>query len=386
MKKKYKILIIILVILVGARIWLPSFLKNKIVAAVNATPGYECTIADVDLALYRGAVCIDSFSIFITENNVRQPFVSLPVAEGSIDWQAILNGRVVAKMYLEDATLNFADGESESEKQSGGTDWTEPLMDIVPLELNTFELVNGIVNFKNSGSEPPVDLSVTDIDMIVTNITNAKNNEGRLPSDITMSALVFETGKLSLSGKMNAVKEVPDADISLNLEGVQLTQLKSFTKAYGKFDFEKGTFTAASEIAVKDGQIKGYLKPFFDDVKVLKWKDEEGGFLSKIWNGVVGGVFELTENQKRDQTATRISIDGDMNSPDVHPLKIVLNVFQNAFIEAFEKSVDNSIDYSDVGSTTNAEDEGQTVIQELFDRDGKLFNTNKGKKTEADSK
>lgn len=380
MEKRYKILLSVLVILLGVRLWLPSFLKKTIINAVNETPGYECKIADIDLALYRGALCIDSFQIFITDNNVQEPFVSLPLAEGSIDWPAILDGRIVTKMYVGDAALNFLDGESDEEDQSGGTDWTEPLMDMMPLEINKFEMVNGTVRFQNKDASPPVDMAVTHIDVVLTNISNATGLDGTLPSDLSVSAMLFESGTLDLTGKLNALKEIPDADISLKLDNVQLTKLSEFTKEYGKFDFEQGIFTATSEIAVKNGKIKGYLKPFFDNVKVLKWKEEEGGFLSKVWNGIVGGAFELTENQKKDETATKIVIDGDISSPDVNPLKIVANVFKNAFISAFEKSVDNSIDFGDFGNDTETKD--QNFIRELFDGDGNLLNK---KNTEKNS-
>ena len=349
MKKRYKILLSVLVLVAVLRIFLPSILKARIIEAVNTTEGYACTISDVDVLLLRGIVRLDSFKIFVTENNVTMPFVSVPVAESRLEWSTLFYGKIVGRIVLTDAILNFADGETEAEKQIGGTDWTEPLIEMLPLiKLNTFKIKNGSVNFINSSAEPPIELKLSKIDLEITNISNARGNNGTLPSEIVLTSKVLEDGDLNVSGRMNAIKKIPDIDLGVEIKGVHLVKLRSFTKEYGNFDFEQGELALTSEIVIKDGELKGYLKPFFENVKVLKWKNESGGFFNKIWNGMVGGAFVITKNRWKGQNATRLVLKGDMRNPKVHPLQVILNAFRNAFLHAFEKSLEDSLEYSDV--------------------------------------
>lgn len=376
MKKRYIILIIV-ILLVGLRIWLPTLIKNEVVSAINAEENYECTLADIDLALYRGAVCADSLRIYKTDNEVKEPFVSFNILEASIDWEAIWDGKIVAKIDLHEPSMYFKDSDSESGMQTGGTSWTEPILDLIPFKINEFLIHDGKVHFEKPDASPPVDLALTDVQASITNITNSQKLEKTLPSDVDISATVFESGSLSIDGQMNLIQEIPDADLALRIDQVQLPELRDFTIEYGKFDFERGIFTMTGEAAIKDSKLAGYIKPFFNNVKVLAVDEKEDGFFSKVWEAVVGGVFELTENQSKDETATKVEIEGNLDNPEVHPLDIILNTFQNAFIDAFQKEVDNTIDLSDVNGSDKDKDEDQNFIQELFDGDGKLIENDK---------
>jgi flagellar basal body-associated protein FliL len=64
MKKKSIIIIsIIIVILIGVRVALPYLVVNYVNKVLADIPGYQGSIKDVDLDLYRGAYVIDSLDI-----------------------------------------------------------------------------------------------------------------------------------------------------------------------------------------------------------------------------------------------------------------------------------------------------------------------------------
>lgn len=348
-RKKWKIIIGVLIFaLIAVRIYLPYYLKDTIESAVSEVEGYECKIKDLDLALYRGAVTMDSFQVFVTNNKVSTPFVLIGSTDGSIQWSELFKGRIVSELYLDELLLYLADDDSEDKKQMGGTDWTEPIKELINIDINRFGITNGTINFVNTSSKPKVDIAIKDITMDATNLSNTDGLDGKLPSDLFVKATMFESGSFNLKGKVNVLKEIPDMDLNFEILEVDLTQLNDFTNEYGKFDFERGEFANIGELAMYKGKITGYIEPFFTDVKVLDLKEESTGFLNKVWEGVVGFLLEITENQKKDQTATRVPISGQVDNVKVNTLETILNVLRNAFIESFQLKLEDEIDFSDV--------------------------------------
>lgn len=338
----------ILIVLIGGRIWLPFWIKNQLIAAVNGEEGYECTIEDVDLAIYRGAMIIEELKINITTNNVTEPFVYIKNSDISVEWNAIFDGSIVGEIVLDNPVIHFSDGNNKEEQQVGNVSWVDPILDFIPLKINRFEILNGKVEFKNAVSNPPVNLELTEITFLAKNLTNSQDLTNPLPSEVTLSSKILDGGKLKLTGNMNILKKTPDMDLDFNIQNVDLVQLNDLTNAYVNFDFEKGNFALGSEFAMKNGIIEGYIKPILNDVSIFDI-NEKGTFLNKSWQAVLGFIVEITENQKKDQTGTKVPISGRYNNPKVGIFKTILGIFKNAFIKAYTIKTDGSINFKDIG-------------------------------------
>lgn len=346
-RRRRTIALVIIVILIGFRIWLPYFLKNKLVAAVNEVDGYECTLEDLDLALFRGAMVLEEFEIKITENSVTKPFVYCKNADISVEWKAIFQGSIVSEIILDQLELYFADGNSEEEEQTGDVSWVEPIIDFIPLKINRFVINDGQIEFENMVSEPPVNLKLTDLQLKVENLTNSTDIKDALPSHLLLTSKVLNKGNLHVEGDLNILKELPDMDLNIDIKSVDLTELNAFTEAYANFDFEKGDFAVASEFAMLDGQAKGYVKPILTDVKVLNFK-EDTPVLNGFWQAFVGLAFNITKNIRQDKTGTKIPISGSIDNPDIDVITTIVNIFRNAIIEAYQADIDNTISLKDI--------------------------------------
>lgn len=351
-RKRRKILLVFIVILVAVRVWLPYFLKNKLVAAVNEVEGYECTLEDIDLHLFRGAMIFKEFKITVTKNKVTKPFVYCKNADISLEWREIFNGSIVSEIILNELKLYFADGNSEDQKQSGDVSWVEPIIDFIPLKINHFQINNGTIEFENMVSEPPVDLKLTQFNLIAKNLTNSTDEEKALPSHLKITSKVLNKGNLHIEGHLNILKDLPDMDLDVDIKGVDLTELNDFTNAYANFDFEKGGFDLAAEFAMLDGEVKGYVKPILKNIKVLSFKDDTP-VLNGFWQAFVGLAFNITKNFSKDRTGTKIPISGKYDNPDIGIAKTIVNIFRNAFIKAYEAEVDNTISLSDISKEQN---------------------------------
>lgn len=352
MKKKYIVLLSIFALLIVVRLLLPVFVVKYVNKVLSDIEGYQGSISDVDLHLYRGAYVIDSLVIEKIEGEQPVPFFSTTRIDLSVHWNAIFDGNIVGEVVLEQPKINFVAGGDTTTAQYGEeVDWTKPIKELIPLQINLFTVNRGEVHFQDFSSEPQVDVYFKNIKLETTNLSNATNVNDTLPSHLKMTAKSLGEGDFLLEGNMNILKEVPDFDLDLKFENVDLPALNDFLEAYAKVDAEQGVFHLYAEMLLLDGQFEGYVKPLLVDLKIIDLRDEDKSALMKIWEVVVSGVMEIFENQPKDQFATKVPISGDLNNTDAGILPSIWNILSNAFVQAFDKNTDGTIKFNDDNDT-----------------------------------
>jgi len=361
-KKKWIILGSILILLVVGRLMLPYFVTryvNKVLARIE---GYEGSISGVDIHLIRGAYVIHDLELFKVNGNDKVPFISLPVTDLSVEWQALFKGSIVGEVIFERPKLNFIGGDGGETKEPGNdtqtgedVDWTEPIKELMPLQINRFEIQDGTVAFFDFTTKPKVDIHLDSLQVLATNLNNAERQKERLPSSIIASATSVGGGKLNINMNINVLKEIPDLDLNLKFEQVDMKALNDFFIAYSKVDIERGTFNLYSELAVNDAELTGYVKPIAQDIKVVDWKKDKEKPLNLIWQSIVGVVVEFFENQKENQFATKVPLQGNLKDIKSGVWPTIWNVFRNAFVQAFERNTDNTIKFADSGTKVQQE-------------------------------
>lgn len=340
----------ILLIIIGLRIYLPFWVIQYVNEVLDDVPGYQGSIEDVDLHLFRGAYQIEGLIIEKTEGDIPVPFVDIPLIDLSVQWSALFDGKIVGEINLKEPILNFA-ANSTGEMQTGSeADWTKPIKDLMPLQINQFIVENGVITYQDFGSDPKVDLRLDNLQMTAKNLQNAEGEAGTLPSNIELTATSIGNGLLTITCDANILKEIPDFDLSAKFEGVDMPALNDFTQAYAKLDFEDGTFNLYTEMAAADGQLEGYVKPVMTDLKVFDLKEDSKRPLQALWEGIAGFITTIFQNQRRDQFATQIPFEGDLNNPDTRIWPTIGGVLKNAFIKGFSKDVENTISFDEVTS------------------------------------
>ncbi len=339
-------LLSIVVLLVIARLMLPYFVTKYVNKVLADLDGYTGKIDDVDIALIRGAYVIQGLQLDKTGGKVPVPFVKCEAIDLSVEWRALLHLEVKAEVELEKLVLNFVAGPTKETSQSGKeADWTEALDKLLPIQVNRFAINNGTITYKDFHTDPKANLFLNDLQVVATNLSNIVDKQKALPSSLYVSANSIGNGNLLITGGLNVLKKIPDADLNVKFTDVDLTSLNAFTKAYAKFDFEEGQLSLFSEMALADGKIDGYVKPILNKVKVLKWSEEDEPALNKLWQGFVGVTEDVLKNHKKDQFATKVDIHGSLNKTETDVWDAVINILRNGFIEAFQKQLDESVDY-----------------------------------------
>lgn len=330
-------------LLLAFRIALPYIVKNYVNKTLEELPGYSGYVEDIDIALIRGAYQINGLVLREDKGNPKYPFLNIPVTDLSIEWRSLFKGKLVGEVIMQNPELNImatTAGEDPSLDH-----WTEVVKDLMPITINRFEVHNGKLGYFDFSPSPDVKLHISSMQLVALNLANVEDKKDKLPSTVTVTGKSIGGGTLKGKMQVNALKRIPDFNSDFNLTGVNLTSLNSFIKAYAKFDVERGKLDMYGELRSTDGKLDGYIKPFFEEVKVLNLKKDvkEGGVLSAVKEAVIGIFTEAAENQPRDQIATKIPITGDINNPKTNGWKTFINVIKHAFIDAFSKGIESTL-------------------------------------------
>jgi len=344
-KTIYSVIAGIVVLLIVIRLLLPTFVLRYANRTLANLDGYYGQVADIDIALYRGAYQLDGFYLNKVDSasGDQTRFFAVREIDLSLEWSSLLRGAIVGELLFDSPELIFTKEKAEIDAVARDTnDFRQLLKDFMPLRVNRFEVQNGSIRYIDSTASPLVDISLEQAHILAENLKNTSREDEKLPSTIRAQAHAYG-GSLSLDMRMDALAEKATFDLTAEIKGANLPDLNDFFLAYGRFDISKGTFGLYSEFAADGGRYKGYVKPIVKDLQVVGLEDREDSFFQRAKEAIIGFVGKILENPKEEQVATRVPIEGSFGETDVLVWEAVWQVLKNAFIEALMPSVDNAI-------------------------------------------
>ncbi|MGC3990992.1 MAG: DUF748 domain-containing protein [Chthoniobacteraceae bacterium] len=345
------LIITLVVLLVAARIALPYVVKWYANKKINEMPGYAGEIGEVSIHLWRGAYSIESIDINKTDGKVPVPFFASHVVDFSVEWRALFQGALVAKIEFDRPVINFVKGPSQGTSQVGvDKPWFDVIKQLVPLQINRFEVFDGSVHYRDFYSNPKVDLTIDEIHMLGTNLTNSLKLSKTLVANLEVTGRAFKTAPVELHAKINPSTKDPTFDLAAKLDPVPLSEVNDFAAAYAKFKFTKGKFSVASELAASDGKLTGYVKPLFDDIAIINLQDVKNP-LQFTWESLMAGITRLFRNQPNDRLATKIPISGTFHDPKIGVLPAIGNILRNEFIRVYQGNIEGDVSLKDAAKT-----------------------------------
>nr|WP_295928850.1 DUF748 domain-containing protein [uncultured Dyadobacter sp.] len=367
-RRTAKILIAVLVLIVTVRLILPYVILHFANRSLENMNGYYGHINDIDLAIIRGAYKIDS--IYINKEDTvthkQTPFFASRVIDLSVEWKALFKGSIVGELVLQRPYLLFTKDKVEpKEVVKDSADFRQILDKFMPLSINRCELRNGVIQYKDFGSSPNVDIAMTNLHLLAQNLRNSYDSSAVLPASIHATADIYE-GKLRFDARLNPLADAPTFDMSAELNNTNLVKLNDFFQAYAKIDVNKGRFGLYTEVAAKDEAFTGYVKPLIKDLDVLGKEDRKDNLFQKLWEAIAGGAGKLFENKSKEQVATKIPFKGRLDDPKTNIWLAITNILQNAFIHALQPSIDNEIS---LASVEEEKKEKKTFLQKIFSKD-----------------
>jgi len=332
-------LFLAILLLIG-RLLLPGYITDYVNRTLDQNLIYEGKIGTIDVHLWRGAYVINDIRISKRTGNVPVPLFSAKRVDLAIQWDALWHRKIVGQIKFEQPQVNFVDSGSAdaSQGQSGaGGPWLSVIRDLFPFDINSAAISGGTIHFRAFNRKPPFDVYLSHVDATVNNLTNVRDENTPDIATIKATALAVDQARFEMQMKLNPFSYRPSFQLATRLIGLDVTQLNSMVRAYGKFDFEKGFFDLVIQLHSHNGQLEGYVKPLFRNVAVFSLdpdlkEDNIGEF---FWEALVGAGMGMLKNPPRDQFATVIPVTGDIGQPNVDMLQTLGNVLRNAFIRAY---------------------------------------------------
>jgi hypothetical protein len=374
MSRRRKILIAIAsiaVVLIAARVALPYAVKEVANDRLRHMKAYEGSVADIDIALWRGAYSLKGVRLDKRGARNSTAFFNGDRIDLSVDWRSLLRGSVAARAIFYDPQINLVEARTEQESELGKeVNWGEQLERLFPFEFDRIGVHDGTVTFRAPGIRTEDSLTATHIEGTITNLTNVVATGKEAFADFRADAAVLGDGAAKISGSVNPLASQPTVDVNVSVKGVKLPKVNPWLRQYIKADAEAGEFELYMEIATAEGRFEGYAKPVMRDANVYGSHDSKDNPLRKLWEGIVELAANVLENKSQDQVAARIPLKGTVKDPKASIPETLASVVRNAFVAAFARSLEGSVSIRDVKKHLSKYEprEGQDKKKEQQDR------------------
>ena len=342
--------VLALLLLVG-RILLPSLVRKYVNRTLDRNELYAGRIGPVEMHLWRGAYSIRDLTFSKRTGNVPVPLFAAEKVDFALQWNALLQRKIVGQILIFKPELNFVDASTESDAQTGaGGPWLQMIQDLFPFDINRAVVQNGSVHFRAYKTAKPVDVYLSELQGTLENLTNIRRETKPLIATITIEAIAMNQAKFEYRMSFDPFSYRPTFHLAMRMLGLDVTLLNDLALAYGKFDFKHGFFDLVVEADAKEGLITGYLKPLFRDLKVFSLREDlkQDNVIEFFWQALIGGITTIFKNHPRDQFGTLIPFTADISgstTPDL--FRTVINLLRNAFIRAYLPRLEKSVPESD---------------------------------------
>jgi len=344
--RKIAIALLILIALGGiARAMMPWAVRDYVNKTLDRNPMYAGKIGDVQIHLYRGAYSIHDVRISKTTGNVPVPFFSARAVDFAIEWKALLHHKIVGRVLMKEPEINFVDAPAGGEGQTGSdAPWLQIIKDLFPFKINSAIVQNGSIHFRAYKGKNPVDVYLSKVEASVDNLTNIRDETNPLISTVKATGLVMDQAKLEYNMTLDPFSYRPTFHMATRLLGLDVTKINDLAVSYGKFNFKRGWFDLVVEADSKEGQLSGYAKPLFRNLKVFSVAEDikEDNVLQFFWQALVGAATTVFKNYPRDQFGTLIPFSGNLSGGTTTGIPAAVgNVLRNAFIRAYLPRLEN---------------------------------------------
>jgi hypothetical protein len=245
----------LIVAAVAASFFIDEPLRRYVERRMNAQlQGYTVRIGALDVHPWGFAV--DLKDVVIVQNgHPEPPVVRVPALSASVQWRALLSGRVVADVQVERPAvhLNLTQLRHEARDQVPVQErgWQEAVQAVMPLQINELQVVDGAFTYIDADTRRPLRLS--QLNVRAGNIRNVKSEAGTYPSDLQVDAVLDGVGRIALNGQADFLA-APHASVKaeFTLEQVELAQFQAVASRHN-VALKRGVLSAAGTIEYAPG-------------------------------------------------------------------------------------------------------------------------------------
>ena len=315
----------------------------------------------------RAKYTIQNVPLSAFDPEIRQ--INLQVSGGKLASNGLLEySPKITRVDVDNATIDGVDvgyvhapstkqAEAQRVKNAGKQIEKENNRPAVEISVRDFDVTHSNFAYTDKTSNPNYKLFINDTELTIKNLSNHQT-EG--PADLTLRGKFMGSGDTNVAGDFLASQQGPAFNLKVAMQNTDLPSMNDLLRAFGRFDVTAGQLTVFSQVAVKDGNIDGYIKPMFANLKVYDYQKDKGtGVLHQAKELAIGGASHLFKNRNTDKVAADIDLKGKLTSPDVDTWQALGQILRNAFIEAIIPGFDRAVAGNNSSSDNSKEARSQ---------------------------
>ena len=305
-------LIAVLVIVLVLGFFIDEPLRTSLEQKLNdRLQGYTARLGAAHFSLLGFSVELQDL-VIRQEANPDPPVATIPKLTASVQWRALLSGRVVADFELTQPVITInrkhAVKENEDNVPVQERGWQEALQSIYPVKINELRIVDGDFTYIDEGQSRPLRLSR--LNFRAGNIRNVRHPDHVYPSDLFLEATVFDEGKLQIDGHANFLA-VPHVGVKaqIMLEQVELDYFRPLAQRHN-FTIRNGLLSGAGNVEYAPTiKVFHLQKVTIDSVQVTYTHTSRStGAEKKVARKTVQAAQKLNNNPETVLRADRIDI------------------------------------------------------------------------------
>jgi hypothetical protein len=190
--------------------------------------GYHATLKHAHINLLTGKLTLTGLTI-IQKSHPAPPVADFDKLTFHIHWGHLIGGHVVADVTLRHPRVHINTAQLSAEAHNGvpiqKEGWQQALENIYPFKINRFRIIDGDITYIDA-SDPQRPLHLEHVNLAANNIRNIVSPSRTYPSSVSMSAVAFGAGKITVEGHANFLSEpFPGIDVNYQLHNVPLSAL-----------------------------------------------------------------------------------------------------------------------------------------------------------------
>lgn len=339
------VLLVVVALLVALRIAAPRLITHYLNGVLENMSDYAGEIEDVDIQLWRGAYSVRRLRVDQVHGERVTPLFNAQDIDLSIEWGALLHGRLVGDIAFVKPKLNIVTRprpEELKEKKFRLEDLVERFEEFLPLDINRFTIKDGELRFRDVSVQPPIDIYLDQVNIVGRNLTNSERRSDNLWATVSGTGRAMGTGQVRLEMRLNPNEKKPTYQLAFELRDLRLTAMNDYLKEYLAVMARDGRLSLYAESRARDGRFQGYVKPVVKNLNILQLKPEPKSVGETIKGFFVKLLADLFQNKPKEQLATRVDFAGSFDSPDIGVWDAVTTFIGNAFV-ALRPGLDASV-------------------------------------------
>src|SRR5262245_50243307 len=178
---------------------LRGYLERKINYSLK---GYTVSIERVRFHPIGFALELENL-VLARNERMDLPIASIPRWRASLQWKALLFGRLVNDHYIERPTLRItrtlATQEADDEVSVADRGWQDAVESIYPFKINEVMIADADLTYLDE-SNPERPLRFQHVNVYASNIRNVHSRDQHYPSTLFLDGTLFDSGRIRVDG------------------------------------------------------------------------------------------------------------------------------------------------------------------------------------------